>query len=46
MEGDKTELEEQKGQLERDRHLLVEAAKKLDREVGVVYRPRILTPPT
>ncbi|CAI8012879.1 hypothetical protein GBAR_LOCUS8220 [Geodia barretti] len=32
MEGDKTELEQLRDQLERDRHLLIEAAKKLDRE--------------
>ena len=38
MEGDETELEQLRDQLERDRHLLIEAAKKLDREVGVVWR--------
>ena len=32
--GDRSEVEEQRDQLERDRLLLVEAAKKLDREVG------------
>ena len=35
VEEDKTEVEEQRERLEKDRHALIEAAKKLDREVGV-----------
>ena len=38
MEGDKTELDQMKEQLERDRLLLIETAKRLDREVGVATR--------
>ena len=34
IDGDRTELDQQRCQLDRDRQLLIEAAKKLDREVG------------